>query len=218
MAMRQPTLLNWPGLLLAAMWLGSGGVWGQDDLSPLEAQIVREINLARSNPAAYAAVIAALRPYYDGPMLKKPGQPPLATHEGVAAVDEAIRFLQSAAPLPPLRLSPGLSRAANDHVGDLGPQGQLGHRGSDGSTVAERVKRYGSWENLIGENIAFGSDDARDIVRQFIIDDGMPERGHRDHLFNPRFRVVGVACGPHAAYRLMCVIALAGGYAQQRQK
>jgi uncharacterized protein YkwD len=211
-------------VLLAVIWLGTygslqgGSVENAEYLSPLEKAIVQEMNLARSNPKEYASFISELRSYYDGKLLKKPGKIPLVTQEGVSAADEAIRFLRSADPAPPLSPSRGMSRGARDHVDDTAPKGLIGHQGSDGSTVGERVNRYGSWEKQVGENISYGLDNARDIMMGFLIDDGVPERGHRKNLFNPNYHVVGVACGPHAVSQTMCVIAFAGGYLEKRQE
>jgi len=211
-------------ILLAVIWLGTygslqgGSVENAEYLSPLEKAIVQEMSSARSNPKEYASLISELRPHYEGKLLKKPGTIPLVTQEGVRAADEAIRFLRSADPLPPLQPSRGMSGGARDHVDDTGPKGLIGHQGSDGGTVGARVNRYGSWEKQVGENISYGLDNARGIVMGFIIDDGVPERGHRKNLFNPNYHVVGVACGSHAVYRTMCVVAFAGSYLEKRQE
>jgi uncharacterized protein YkwD len=52
-------------------------------------------------------------------------------------------------------------------------------------------------------------------VQGLLIDDGVADRGHRRNLLDPAVRVAGIACGRHAAYGTMCVIDLAGGYAER---
>lgn len=196
----------------------SSSVGGAKFLSPLENAVGHEINMARTAPGEYASLLEQYKKYYDKKLVRLPGETPILTKEGVGAAIEAIRFLRSVKPLPPLNPSKGMSSGANDHVKDQGTSGSSQHRGSDGSQPWDRVNRYGTWEKSIGENIALGSNKARDIVLSLMIDDGVPGRGHRKNIFNPDFRVIGVACGHHATYGIVCVITFAGGYKEKGGK
>jgi uncharacterized protein YkwD len=175
-----------------------------------EAGIVAEINRARADPAGYARELRRYRTLYRNGVVWTPGNPVgLRTHEGTAAVDEAIRFLATQAPLPPLAQASHLRRAAADHVADQGASGARGHQGGDGSSPAQRIRRRGGGPyGASGEVIAYGPEDAVSFVRGLIIDDGVPDRGHRILLFSPRFRFAGAACGRHPGWRYMCVVDL----------
>jgi hypothetical protein len=172
----------------------------QDQVSAVA--VIREINLARENPSLYATFVAEARPFH---MI-----------EHGHAVDEAVRFLKKARPLPPLTLSSGMSRAAADHCAEQ-VEGQLGHDGTDRSSPGDRISRYGAWSITWGENISYGQKTARGIVLTLIIDDGIRSRGHRKNIFNPKFNYAGAAFGPHARYRTVCSIDFAGGYAERAE-
>ncbi|MBW6536403.1 MAG: hypothetical protein K0B11_15445 [Mariniphaga sp.] len=182
-------------------------------LSPLEKEIILEINKLRSDPARYAEdFIAPLAKKYVRRLLYYPGDQPLLTKEGVNALYECVRDLKRQQPLPIIYPSEGLTLAARDHVKDQSKTGRTGHQGSDRSTMRERVERYGTWEKRIAENIAYGGKTAQQIVIYLLIDDGVRDRGHRKNFLNPDFRMVGVATGSHTEYGLMSVMDFAGGF------
>lgn len=160
------------------------------------ARLLAEMNLARTQPQAYARIVA-----------EQGG--------GSRAVEETVRFLERATPLPALEFSPGLARAASSHVLDQGGAGGFGHAGSDGGHSFDRIARYGQWSGAAGENIDYGSRSARATVVRLIVDDGIAGRKHRTNIFNRAFRVVGVAAGPHVRYGAMCVMDFAGGFVER---
>src|SRR5258708_36187919 len=89
----------------------------------------------------------------DGKRYLKPGTTNvwIVTQEGTAAVDEAIAVLRATAPLPPLAMHPGLTRAAQDHVAWQRPRGEIGHGGGSGSTPSGRLSPLLATERTSGE-------------------------------------------------------------------
>ena len=174
--------------------------------TPIEQQILSVLNFARSNPAAYAETLRQFRGFFRANMYRLPGSNvDNITQEGSAAVDDAIAFLARQPARPPIGSGTLLAAAAADHSAEQGSDGSVGHGGIDGSDPGERVRRHGGG-TFVAEVIEYGATDAVDAVRQLIVDDGVADRGHRSILFDPRFRFAGVSCGPHPAYRTMCVI------------
>ncbi len=185
-------------------------------LSDLEAEVISELNLARSNPEKYVDFLTEYSNLFIGNALHEPGKIILMTKEGKGAVLEAIKFLKSQKEgLPTLIPSQGMSKGARDMVQMQEETTHVGHIGEDGSTYVERISRYGTWQGSCSENIDYGNNSARRIVMALIIDDGVGNRGHRKSVFNPDFRVAGVSCGNHATYRYMCVIEYAAGYKEK---
>lgn len=181
-------------------------------VSAREQAVIDEINLARTNPAAYLKFLEQFKQNYRGKGIHYPDGAVVVTIEGVAALDEAIAFMRLQKPLPPLELRAGMVRAAKDHLNDLVKTGSSGHRGSAGSTAGDRFSRYGTWADTLGEDIVYFSRDARDDVISLIIDDGTSNRGHRRNIFQSNFRSIGIALSPPLKTGTICVITFAGGY------
>ena len=186
---------------------------GADFLTAEEKAVIIEINMVRTDPAAYASIyLEPLRAYYSGKLIKYPGEMVISTNEGVRALNESIKVLKNTKPLHPLAPKKGLTLCARDHVRDQAKTGETGHEGSDGSDTFTRMSRYGKWNSSAGENISYGTSEARKIVTSLLIDDGVPSRGHRKNLLDRSFNFVGSGVGPHKAYNCMCVIDFAGFY------
>jgi uncharacterized protein YkwD len=185
--------------------------------STREEAILDEINLARSNPSRYVRYLQDFRRYYHGNEIRLPDGQSLTTHEGVKALDEAVNFLRSLRPLSPLELRTGMVVGARDHLSDLVRSGRSGHKGSDGSLPEDRVSRYGTWSESVGENIIYHSSRPREDVISLIIDDGVANRGHRKNIFKPTFHVIGIALSQPLKSSTLGVITFAGGLTPHRK-
>lgn len=204
------------GFFLASILLGTM-VWKpsgvqQLELSVVERGILREMNIARCQPHEMAAQLRSQRRFYQGLKLHITDSVLIRTEEGWPAVAEAILFLENTKPVGRLKLLPGLCNSARAHVRDQGESGKVGHVGSNGSTPGIRINQYGEWGGKSGEIIYYGDQAAEHIVSSLVIDDGVPDRGHRLQIFDPSFHVAGVACGPHLTYGSVCVVDLAGEF------
>ena len=126
--------------------------------------------------------------------------------EGDAVFKEAIQFLKSLPPLPPLIWDENLAQSAQEHVNDIGPKGLLLYQSSDGTEPEDRIAKYGNYSEPLGENIDFGPNDAMGVIVSLTLDDGEEQRPHRENLFKDDFKKVGIACGPHETEFQMCVM------------
>jgi uncharacterized protein YkwD len=77
----------------------------------------------------------------------------------------------------PLKLSPKLSQAARIQAADMAKHKKLSHTGSDGSNVADRVKRMSYLYVRLGENVANGQRSVEDVIKTW-----MDSSGHRANI------------------------------------
>jgi len=140
------------------------------DQSSVATQVDKDIfallNKVRADPPSFVPSLQKLLEQFDNDVLKREGKTNLRTNEGTKAVKEAIEYLQTKAEKveESLRWSDELAKAAKEHVEDTGPKGLLSHEGSSGSTVKERLQKYGKIVNCYGENLSFHCDVAVEVL------------------------------------------------------
>ena len=179
--------------------------------------VVAEINYVRTRPQEYAQkrLVPRLK-NYKGLDYYIDSKNKVPTKEGAKACKECIEVLKKQKPLLPLTMDKFLCISADMHAKDQMKTGQMGSQGSDGSWPNARIEKAGFKGSQVGENVAYGSRNAIDIVLSLMIDDGVSDRGRRSNFLDPDFDKIGVAFvkGGKAAHGSVCVIDFGGGVKQ----
>lgn len=92
-----------------------------------------------------------------------------------------------------LSWSAELASAALLHAQDMADNTHFSHRGTNGSTSAQRAEAAGYDWITIGENIAFGHPDISSVVQGW-----MDSKDHCKNIMNPAFKDMGA--GERGAY------------------
>lgn len=180
----------------------------------MEQSIVKELTWARTRPLEVIEALQERLKNYKGKdyFPSERSGACIVTKEGPPVVQEAIDYIKSLDQMEGVgsESQEGLALAAADHVWDIGQTGTASHSSSDGTSAAQRVARYGRFE-CFGECLWYGSTaaDARSMVLDLIVDDGVPSRGHRKGVLDPRYDTVGVAYGPHCTFGSMAAMEFA---------
>jgi len=103
------------------------------------------LNEIRRNPTKIVPHLENMLTRFNGNILERPSGINLRTQEGPNVVHETIDYLKQLKvdpAQPDLTWSDEIWKAARDHVKDHGPKSMIGHTGSDGSSVQQRIQRY----------------------------------------------------------------------------
>jgi len=177
------------------------------DWNDLAKKIGEEINKVRANPKYLTKQLeSSLTCFEKFKILKVKGRETREMSEGAAAYIEAIEFCETQKPRKALAISKNLSKAAQDHVDDIGPKGEKSQIGSNGSNPKERMEKYTGIDLVWSETLIFGGYKPKEIVEYMLVSDGVKNRGLRENIFNPKFTVMGVAVGPHETEGSMTVV------------
>ncbi|TWI82987.1 Cysteine-rich secretory protein family protein [Lacibacter cauensis] len=87
----------------------------------------------------------------------------------------------------------GLNTMAAAHALDLKKRnGVISHISSSGKNFVQRIQAAGKY-TCGAENIFIGSFNGLESLIALLIDHGVPDKGHRVNILNPRFQLVGVS-------------------------
>lgn len=103
------------------------------------------------------------------------------------AVLAQVNAERSAKGQRPLTAATALTQAAQSHACDSADRNRMGHDGSDGSTLATRVKREGYRFREVAENVAQGYANADAVMQGW-----MASTGHRRNILSPDLQQAGV--------------------------
>jgi uncharacterized protein YkwD len=163
-----------------------------DYLNETEKQVIFYSNLARINGSLFADTY--LQNYINENNISKN-----------TYVISLIKDLKKSEPANPLIPQKDLYEAALYHAKTSGKNGSVGHQNFNVRTKG-LIKKY----NSLGENCDYGSDEALAIVLNLLIDENIPNLGHRKNILNPAFAHTGAAIHQHKRYKVNTVIIYAG--------
>jgi uncharacterized protein YkwD len=132
-------------------------------LTSREQEMINEINALRANPMRYCAYVDEYLQKYD------------ADDDAKAAAKELVSILKKMKPLSPLSINTSMYKDAKNY----------------GLLMAKRnVFEHSSLPYY--ENLSLGYKNIRDAIVDLLIDDGIPDRGHRNNLLNDKIKDVAV--------------------------
>lgn len=161
------------------------------DLKELEVDLLKEINHLRHHPKQWIKELARMLDYfqednYDHPIFGKRHY-----NKGRAAIEEAIKYLDSCAPMKPLNRNPSMDKLAekeNKRAIALEASNQeLAER-----SLAHRISAIDNKFINYAESVVVGFYDVKEIVKDLILHDGIVDYPRREHLLSNDFDQIGI--------------------------
>lgn len=105
----------------------------------------------------------------------------------VAKVVEEHNTIREGEGRPPLKVDPKLTKAARRHAADMAANGEMSHKGSDGSSPFDRIEAAGYDSKRAAENVAAG-----EFGDKTPMDLWMGSSGHKKNILGD-YEQIGVA-------------------------
>ncbi|MBD2608560.1 LysM peptidoglycan-binding domain-containing protein [Scytonema hofmannii FACHB-248] len=109
----------------------------------------------------------------------------------VNRVLELTNIERNKAGLPPLRLNPQLTAAAQTHSENMARSKSISHQLPGELSLGDRISRAGYKWSAIAENVA-GGQKTPELAVSAWINEVPPNDGHRKNILNPNYRELGV--------------------------
>ena len=169
-----------------------------------EEELVKEINSFRTNPKEYAKKIKKYISYFNGKLLKLPGnEASIETQEGPAAYEEAIDFLSKQNGIEPFEPSKGLGRISRDFISEIQ---KINPDDLDKIDLDKIIAKYGKFSGNLSRALDFGGETPEQVLVNLIVGDGDPSREQRDSLLSSDLKKVGIGFGKHEEFKYVTVI------------
>ena len=167
-------------------------------------EIIEEVNILRSDPKKYADKLERYKTYFTGDIIQIPEiEVQVSTQEGVVPYTETIEYLKEQEPVEQLIASRALCEIAQEILDKVVDS----ETGEIEEAIAEKIiDSHGNFSGKFTRAMDFGGFTSEQIVINFIVCDGDPERTQRDPLLGKGLTKVGVAFGKHNIYSTVCVL------------
>lgn len=90
--------------------------------------------------------------------------------------------------VPPLTWNDQLEKAAKAHARDMAKNDFFDHKGSNGSSISDRVEKTGYSWNAVGENIFWGEADVQRVFQGW-----KKSKSHCKTMMDPNYKEMGAA-------------------------
>ena len=168
-------------------------------LTDYDKNLIREVNQLRTNPVKYAEKLEKAKQYFKGNVWEHPDlKAGIATQEGAAGYDDAIRFLKAAKPVGGLIPSKALMKIAQEML--------RAYQRDKEVDIDETIAKYGEHDGEFCPLIEYGGRNPEMTVINLLVCDGDKTRSYRKTLFEPTVKKIGVSNGTHKMFKDISVI------------
>jgi hypothetical protein len=160
-------------------------------MSDFNEDLIKEINLLRTNPKKYAEILLKYVDYFKEKLFLLPkSNIGFQTEEGVDAFKEAVEFLNSQNELEPLKSCKWLSNIAKDYIMKYQETNSTEISDDDMQKI---INKYGEFGGQFYRAMDIGGETPELTIIDLIVSDGDPSRKQREVLLSNEIKMIGVA-------------------------